>query len=103
MKMRDRRTLFVAAIALLVGAVVGYLFPHPDATEHDSVALLVDALEQRHINCGGELTVLVSRGVEGDMEPFENGSCPRFDADDVGNFFSFEDNEALLQWLTDAR
>lgn len=45
----------------------------------------------------------VSRGVGGDVDPFENGSCPRFDGDDQGDFFAFDDGDSLDDFLEESR
>lgn len=95
--------MVAAALALVVGLALGYLLPRSDQTEFDSVAFLVAALDEKGIHCGGDLWVHVSRGVTSEMSPFENGGCPRFDGDDEGNFFTFDDEASREAYVADSK
>ena len=101
--MRARSVAVVAVVAMLLGGAAGYLAARPDEAGYRSIAHLVDALDRAGLHCGGALTVHVSRGVEGEIEPFENGSCPRFDGDDEGDFFSFAGGDSLDDYLAEVQ
>lgn len=101
--MKGRAVALVAVAAAASGAVAGYQAGRPDEAGYRSVAHLVDALDRAGIRCGGELIVHVGRGVQGDIDPFENGSCPRFDGDDQGDFFAFAHGDSLDDYLEDSR
>jgi hypothetical protein len=98
-----KKTVVVVGLAAVAGVAVGYLLPREDPTEYDSVAFLVDALAERGVECGGELRVHASRGIEGELDTYENGWCPKFDGDDQGDFFTFDDESSRNAYVEESK
>lgn len=98
------RTALIAVVAALVGAGAGYLLPRPGSVEYQSVAYLVDALAREDLFCEGEPpTIGLFRGVDGNMDPFENGGCSRFAGGEGADFFTFDDSESLREYVEESQ